>query len=148
MPKDHKVGSLVVFYNLMVYDSKSRSELAAVALGKARSHGGRSIRNWARVFEETQESSSLQRRAHSKMFSLLSLPEVAHAMRAYLRSNKWSMTPTLLAQYSAEQWPQQRPKYTQERSRSRKCQRGYPNTSQKKSSQGLGRRFKEASTSH
>lgn len=122
MPKDHKMGktgrkqewesalqsrratSLVVFYNLMVHDNKSRIEasgLAAVALGKARSHGGRSIRKWARVFEETQELPSSQRGAHRKVFSLLSLPEVAHAMRAYLRSNKWSMTPALLAQYSA-----------------------------------------------
>jgi len=122
MSKDHGVGktgrkqewesalqfrratSLIVFYNLMVHDSKSRIEasgLAAVALGKARSHGGRSIRKWARVFEKTGELPSSQRGAHSKVFSLLSLPEVAHAMRAYLRSNKWSMTPTLLAQYSA-----------------------------------------------
>ena len=122
IPKDHKVEktgrkqecesalqfrratSLVVFYNLMIHGSKSRIEasgLAAVALGKARYHGGRSIRKWARVFEETGGLPSSQRGAHSKVFSLLSLPDVAHVMRAYLRSNKWSMTPALLAQYSA-----------------------------------------------
>ena len=99
-----RATSLVVFYNLMIYSSKSRieaSKLAAVAQGKAQCHGGRSIRKWARVFEETKELPSSQRGAHGKVFSLLSLPEVAHAMRAYLRSNKWSMTPVLLAQYSA-----------------------------------------------
>jgi len=122
LPMDHKVGktgrkqewesalqfrratSLVVFYNLMIHGSKPRIEasgLAALSLGKAQYHGGRSIRKWTRIFEETGELPSSQRGAHNKVFSLLSLPEVAHAMRAYLRSNKWSVTPALLAKYSA-----------------------------------------------
>jgi hypothetical protein len=122
LPNDHKVvktgrkqewesalqfrraTSLVVFYNLMIHGNKSRIEasgLAALSLGRAQYHGGRSIRKWARIFEETGELPSSQRGAHSKVFSLLSLPEVAHAMREYLRSNKWSMTPERLAKYSA-----------------------------------------------
>jgi hypothetical protein len=136
IPRDHKVGkpgrkqewesalqfrratSLVIFYNLMIHSSKTRveaSKLAAVAQGKAQYHGGRSIRKWARVFEETKELPSSQRGAHGKVFSLLSLPEVAHAMRTYLRSNKWSMTPVLLAQYSAGTMaPETAKKYAQE----------------------------------
>ena len=90
----------------MIHGSKSRIEasgLAALSLGRAQyhHHGGRSIRKWARIFEETGELPSSQRGAHNKVFSLLSLPEVAHAMGAYLRSNKWNMTPERLAKYSA-----------------------------------------------
>ena len=122
LPMDHKVEktgrkqewesalqfrratSLVVFYNLMVHGRKPRIEasgLAALSLGKAQYNGGRSIRKWARAFEETGELPSSNRGTHNKVFSLLSLPEVAEAMRAYLRSNKWCMTPQLLAQYTA-----------------------------------------------
>jgi hypothetical protein len=85
LPMDHKVEktgrkqewesalqfrratSLVVFYNLMIHGSKSRIEasgLAALSLGKAQYHGGRSIRKWARIFEETGELPSSQRGAH------------------------------------------------------------------------------------
>ena len=83
LPTDHKVEktgrkqkwestlqfrratSLVIFYNLMIHGSKSRIEasgLAALSQGKAQSYGGRSIRKWARIFEETGELPSSKKR--------------------------------------------------------------------------------------
>jgi len=79
-----RATSLIVFYNLMVHDSKSRIEAPTRCsrLGKARSMED-GYQKMGQVFEKTGELPSSQRGAHSKVFSLLSLPEVAHAMRAY-----------------------------------------------------------------
>jgi hypothetical protein len=96
----------------VIHSIKSRieaSKLAAMAQGQAQYYEGRSIRKWAAIFEETKELPSSQKGAHSKAFSL---PEVTHAMRT---ENKWSITPILLAQYSAGTMaPETAKRYVQE----------------------------------
>jgi len=82
---------------------------------------------------------------HSKVFSLLSLPEVAHAMRAYLRSNKWSMTPTLLRSIPAGTMAPATAKEYARDIAEQEMPKGLSKIRHRRDLQGLAPRFKEVS---
>ncbi|TFY73326.1 hypothetical protein EWM64_g10686 [Hericium alpestre] len=78
------------------------SERAAESHGFAEKWGGRMVWHWVRkwVSERTLPASSRGR--HVKVFSLLSDPAICAEMCSFLRSNKWSMNPAKLAEFSKD----------------------------------------------
>ena len=101
-----RANALLSFYNFLLEPGTARTtrteagKLASRSMGRAQGWGGRSIRQWARRFEFDQTLPTSKRGAHSKTYSLLNEPEIAAAMRQYLRTNKWAMSPKLLEEYS------------------------------------------------
>ncbi|KAJ3553136.1 hypothetical protein NP233_g12718 [Leucocoprinus birnbaumii] len=77
------------------------SEIASEGQGFSVVHGGQRLRVWVKAWLDHRELPSSRRGCHSKVYSLLDDPEICTELRAYLRSNKWSMNPhkvTLFAQ--------------------------------------------------
>jgi hypothetical protein len=79
------------------------SERSAESHGFAAKWGGRQLRGWSRKWIETRELPKSLKGRHAKVYSLLSDPAVAAELRAYVRSNKWAMNPTKLAEFSQKQ---------------------------------------------
>ena len=75
------------------------SEWAAEANGFAAKWGGRLVHQWARKWVLKRELPSSSHRSHVKVFSLLEDPAIQAELRSFLRSNKWSMDPTKLAEF-------------------------------------------------
>ncbi|THU76035.1 hypothetical protein K435DRAFT_705817 [Dendrothele bispora CBS 962.96] len=76
------------------------SERAAESQKFAPSWGGRMVRKWTRLWIEKQELPQSLRGCHAKVFSLLEDPDVHAELRSWLRTNKWSMNPGKLAEYT------------------------------------------------
>lgn len=76
------------------------SEIASQAGGFSEEWGGRSVRRWTRAWIDRREMPWSDIGKHSKVDSLLDDPAVRAELRSYVRSNKWSMDPVKLAQYS------------------------------------------------
>jgi len=98
----NRVNGLISFYNFMLCGHRRwiSSQLASQSMGKSPNHGAYLLRRWARDFETHDKLPSSERGAHCKSCSLLKDPDIAEQMRSYLRSNKWSMDPTKLSEYS------------------------------------------------
>jgi hypothetical protein len=79
------------------------SEIAAESQGFSKKWGGRLVRSWVRDWIKHQELPSSSRGCHVKVYSLLEDPEICTKLRSYLRSNKWSMNPQKLAEFSKNQ---------------------------------------------
>ena len=76
------------------------SQRAAEAGGFAAKSGGRAVRRWTQVYVESRKLPVLCQGRHAKVYSLLSDPEIAVELRAYIRSNKWAMDPTKLNKFT------------------------------------------------
>ena len=75
------------------------SEIAAEAQGFSQKWGGRLVRKWVRKWVSSCE---LLTGNHVKSYTLLDNPEICAELRTYVRSNKWSMNPEKLTQYTKE----------------------------------------------
>ncbi|KAF8810713.1 hypothetical protein BYT27DRAFT_7209170 [Phlegmacium glaucopus] len=88
----------------MVVKGKRRhieaSEIAAEAQGFARKWGGHLVRRWVWKWIQRRELPVSLRGQHVKAFTLLDDPVICAELRAFVRSNKWSMNPEKLAAYS------------------------------------------------
>jgi len=88
------------------------SERAAESQGFAAKWGGRLVRQWVRKWVTLRELPVSSRGSHGKVYSLLDDPAIRAELRSYLRSNKWSMDPTKLAEFvKAESIPTAAEKY-------------------------------------
>ncbi|KIJ35189.1 hypothetical protein M422DRAFT_181072 [Sphaerobolus stellatus SS14] len=76
------------------------SERAAESQGFAKNWDGRMVRSWVRLWIKSRELPTLKRGRHSKVFSLLDDPLVCTELQTYLRSNKWSMNPKKLVEFT------------------------------------------------
>ncbi|KAF9489276.1 hypothetical protein BDN71DRAFT_1530069, partial [Pleurotus eryngii] len=78
------------------------SEKAAETHGFAAKWGGRQLCGWTREWVLKLMLPVSYHGRHVKVYSLLSDPAIAAELRAYMRSNKWSMDPQKLAQFSEQ----------------------------------------------
>ncbi|KIJ51680.1 hypothetical protein M422DRAFT_78752, partial [Sphaerobolus stellatus SS14] len=76
------------------------SERAAESQGFAKNWGGRMVWSWVRLWIKSRELPTSKQGRHSKVFSLLDDPLVCTELRTYLRSNKWSMNPKKLVEFT------------------------------------------------
>jgi len=78
------------------------AERAAEAQGFAAKWGARLVRSWVRQWLQTRTLPISKRGRHIKSFSLLEDPAIRAELRSYVRSNKWSMNPAKLAEFSQQ----------------------------------------------
>jgi transposase len=76
------------------------SECAAKSQGFAPSWSGRTVRQWVARWLKSCELPTSQRGRHQKVFSLLDDPNVCTELHSYLWTNKWSMNPQKLADFT------------------------------------------------
>ena len=76
------------------------SEHAAESQGFASAWGGQMVRQWVARWLKSCELPSSQRGCHQKVVSLLDDPDICTELRSYLRTNKWSMNPQKLADFT------------------------------------------------
>jgi hypothetical protein len=76
------------------------SERAAESQGFAPAWGGRMVRQWVAQWLKSRKLPSSQRGCHKKVVSLLDDPDICTELRSYLRTNKWSMNPQKLADFT------------------------------------------------
>jgi hypothetical protein len=76
------------------------SAMAAETHGFAAVWGSRLARKWTAEWVKHRELPESDRGRHGKTWSLLEDPEIKEELAAYLRSNKWSMDPAKLVEYS------------------------------------------------
>ncbi|KAK7042832.1 hypothetical protein R3P38DRAFT_3449566, partial [Favolaschia claudopus] len=77
------------------------SERAAESQGFAAKWGGRSVRQWTRVWIASRQLPISRQGRHAKVFSLLDDPAIKAELRAYVRTNKWAMDPARLQEFTA-----------------------------------------------
>jgi predicted transcriptional regulator len=78
------------------------SQIAAEAHGFSPKWGARLVRSWARDWIKTRDLPESEKGRHVKVFSLLQNTDVRMELQAYVRSNKWSMNPKKLAEFSEQ----------------------------------------------
>jgi hypothetical protein len=76
------------------------SEHAAESQGFAPAWGGRMVRQWVAQWLKLRELPSSQRGCHKKVASLLDDPGICTELRSYLWTNKWSMNPQKLTDFT------------------------------------------------
>lgn len=89
----------------MIQYGRSTQEAAVCAAesqGFAPKWGARQVRSWTKVWVEKRELPQSMRGSHAKVQSLLADPAIAAELRVYLRSNKWSMNPGKLVEFSKQ----------------------------------------------
>jgi hypothetical protein len=99
----HRTRAIRAHLDLVVRNgrvSADAAERAAEANGFAAAWGGRQLRNWTSRWINDRKLPESMRGRHTKVATLLSIPSIATELRAYLRSNKWSMNPEKLAKFT------------------------------------------------
>jgi hypothetical protein len=79
------------------------SEQVAESRGFAAKWGGRQVCKWTHHYIQTRDLPRPLVGNHAKVYSLLSDPDIAAELRAYVHSNKWAMDPEKLAKFSQDQ---------------------------------------------
>ncbi|KAG1726480.1 hypothetical protein EDB19DRAFT_1897638 [Suillus lakei] len=77
------------------------SQRAAESHGFASGWGGRQLHSWTQAWVNSRELPKSRCGCHTKVYSLLSDPDIAGECRTYLRSNKWAVNPEKLAQFTS-----------------------------------------------
>lgn len=88
---------MVVNNNRCITDA---SECAAESQGFAARWGGRMVKQWVQVWIKSQELPKSNRGHHRKVFSLLDDLEVQIKLHSYMQTNKWSMNPQKLSDFT------------------------------------------------
>jgi hypothetical protein len=76
------------------------SQQAAESQNFAETWGGQQVRSWVRAWITSRSLPISQRGHHVKTHTLLSDPTICAELRSYVRSNKWSMDPAKLAEFT------------------------------------------------
>ena len=76
------------------------SEIAAEGLGFVKGWGSRQVRRWVRVWLNDRDLPESNRGCHVKVKSLFEDPAIRAELRTYVRSNKWSMNPQKLQDFT------------------------------------------------
>ncbi|KAK6978319.1 hypothetical protein R3P38DRAFT_3334313 [Favolaschia claudopus] len=99
----HRARVIQSTLHLVVRNSRKlmdASEMATKTHGFARAGGSRLARQWTADWIKKRSLPESDRGRHAKTWSLLNDPEVKDELKAYLRTNKWSMNPEKLVEYS------------------------------------------------
>ena len=93
-------------YLWMVIHNKRKgidaSERAAESQGFAARWGGRMVRHWVRQWLKSRNLPESRRGKHTKTFTPLDDPAICTELRSYVRSNKWSMNPEKLVNFTKD----------------------------------------------
>ncbi|KAJ6482791.1 hypothetical protein C8R45DRAFT_1150430 [Mycena sanguinolenta] len=92
--------------HLVVRNSRKLMDASAMAAethGFARCWGSRLARQWTAGWVRNRELPESDRGRHAKTWSLLNDPEIKEELVAFLRSNKWTIDPAKLVEYSKSQ---------------------------------------------
>ena len=76
------------------------SEIAAESHGFAKNWGGLLVRQWVHDWIKHHELPISLRGCHIKVYTLLSDPAICAELQTYMRSNKWSMNPQKLVEFT------------------------------------------------
>ena len=76
------------------------SERAAESHGFAVKWGGRSLRAWTRLWIKERCLPQSKKGCHGKVYSVLDDPVIRAELRTFVRSEKWSMNPSKLQEFS------------------------------------------------
>jgi len=76
------------------------SERAAESHHFAAKWGGRMIRSWVSHWLKSRELPESKRGKHNKISSILDDPAICTELRSHLRTNKWSMNPQKLSEFT------------------------------------------------
>ena len=99
-------GQAIRSYLLMVIkNGRGRvdaSQRAAEAQGFAVKWGGYLVRCWVQEWLKSRTLPTSSRGRHVKSYSLLEDPAIRAELRSFVRSNKWSMNPSKLAEFSQQ----------------------------------------------
>ncbi|KAK7025796.1 hypothetical protein R3P38DRAFT_3316412 [Favolaschia claudopus] len=101
--QSHRARVIQSTLHLVVRNSRKlmdASEMATKTHGFARAWGSRLARQWTADWIKKRSLPESDRGRHAKTWSLLNDPEVKDELKAYLRTNKWSMNPEKLVEYS------------------------------------------------
>ena len=78
------------------------SQRAADSQGFAAHWGGRMVRVWVREWLRLRELPKSRRGCHGKTFTPLDDPAICMELRSFVRSNKWSMNPEKLKDFTRD----------------------------------------------
>ena len=76
------------------------SQQAAEAGGFVAQSGGYALQRWTRVYIESRKLPVLHQGCHAKVYLLLSDPDIAAELQAYVHSNKWATDPVKLDKFT------------------------------------------------
>ena len=76
------------------------SEIAAESQGFAQNWGGRMVQSWVQRWLKDRALPQSMKGRGVKAFTLLSDPAICAELHSYVRSNKWSVNPQKLAEFS------------------------------------------------
>lgn len=99
----YRMRAVRSFLHMVINTGRGKMEAGARAAeshGFAAKYGGRMVRTWAKRWVEKREVPTSDRGCHKKSFSLLSDPAICAELRSYVRSEKWAMNPSKLAEFS------------------------------------------------
>ena len=74
----------------------------AESVGFSEKHGGRQVCNWTRAYIKKRVLPTSARGHHTKVYSLLSNPEIAAELCAYLHSNLWASNSEMLQKFTQD----------------------------------------------
>lgn len=100
-----RIRSMIAHLSLVIkngYSWGDAARMAAETSGFAKDYGGRQICSWNRNWISHQLLPTSKIGKHIKTYSLLPEPGVAAEMRIFLRTNKWSMSPAKLREFSKQ----------------------------------------------
>ncbi|KZT08516.1 uncharacterized protein LAESUDRAFT_736015 [Laetiporus sulphureus 93-53] len=92
--------------HMVIHNKRSGTEaskLAAESYGFAANWGGRLVHVWVWKWLESRELPESMKGRHVKSYTLLDDPNTCMELRPFMRSNKWSMNPEKLAEFSKGQ---------------------------------------------
>lgn len=98
-----RARAIQICLKLIVKDHRhliDASGRAAEAVGFSTAWGAHQVREWVGIWIATRTLPKSRRGCHTKVYSLLDDPEVCSELRSFLRSDKWSMNPKKLSDFT------------------------------------------------
>jgi len=98
-----RIRAIHLYLSLVVRNGRNgqdASERAAEAQRFSGKWGSRLVRRWVTEWLASRTMPHSERGRHVKSYSLLEDPAIRAELRSYLRSNKWSMNPEKLVEFS------------------------------------------------
>ena len=99
----YRARAIKSYLHMVVHNRRNgidASQRAAESQGFAAKWGGRLVRSWVQKWVKDRVLPSSSKGRHGKSFSLLNDPAIRAELRSYVRTNKWAMNPSKLAEFS------------------------------------------------
>jgi hypothetical protein len=104
--QSYRAWAVQSYLNMVVCNKRNgitASRIAAEGQGFAPNWGSRMVQRWVQGWVEDRSLPTSAQGRHTKSFSLLDDPAVHAELQSYVRSNKWAMDPSKLAEFSEKQ---------------------------------------------